>query len=360
MRELPAQCTRHPGAPAAVSSRSRVSIARRLLVVSTVTVLLAAPAIAGTASPGAMPHREPAVAAPPEEGRPASAIPARWPALAPQGPLQTVAAPRSVFEPVGRDGQVLIVVIDGLRGDLVSPETTPHLWRLVATGAATTRASTVQPSRTLPSITSMVTGLRPRDHGIVWNSHRPGRGNVEASTIFDVARQAGLHTAIFAGKAKLHHMAPPDALVCRSIGDRPDAIVAREAGRHLEEHRPHLMLVHLPGVDRAGHAHGWGSVQQLQALRSADVLLGHLVARLDTRTGERRALVIVTADHGGEQRSHGARRSVNTSVPWVAWQAGASPLELPTVSVRATAAAALEALGLKTPRAMEESPGRRR
>jgi predicted AlkP superfamily pyrophosphatase or phosphodiesterase len=100
--------------------------------------------------------------------------------LAPQaGVLQSL-------EPLGDDPHVIIIIVDGLRPDLITAERTPVLRRLVDEGASTLEAKTVRPSVTLPSITSMMTGLRPQDHGITWNDYSPDKGSVAATTIFDV------------------------------------------------------------------------------------------------------------------------------------------------------------------------------
>ena len=117
--------------------------------------------------------------------------------------LATIVLPQNeslTLEPLGPDGHVIIVIVDGLRPDLISVENSPTLQRLVDEGAATLEAQTVRPSITLPAIISMLTGLRPRDHGILWNDYRLDRGIVSATTVFDIVHDAGLKTAFFSGR----------------------------------------------------------------------------------------------------------------------------------------------------------------
>ena len=257
------------------------------------------------------------------------------------------------FVPIGPQGHVIVVVIDGLRPDLISQESAPTLMRLIGEGAATLDARTVEPSLTLPAITSMVTGVEPRIHRMTWNHYEPDRGVVEVATIFHVARGAGLRTALFAGKSKLLHLALPSAIDRMVVRDVPGAIVAREARRYLLEARPNLMLVHLPDVDQAGHQFGWGDQRQRQALRGVDALLQELVAVLESGELEGPAIIIVTADHGGTGRLHERRSSANRRVPWVIWGDGVSPRKLSSLSVTVAAATVVRALGLTSPAAME-------
>ena len=267
------------------------------------------------------------------------------------------AASTAPFEPLGPDGHVLIVVIDGLRPDLITPHDAPTLTRLVEEGAATLDGRTVEPSHTLPSITSMLTGVRPTTHGITWNTYEPDKGLVKATTIFDVAHHAGLRTAFFAGKIKLRHVAPPRALDHSTISDRPDPLVALDARKCLAEQQPNLMLVHLPGVDQAGHRYGWRDDKQREALRVADASLGAMIAIIENMEPQNRWMVIVTADHGGQSRNHQRRIGANVRVPWIVWGKGVTRAKLPSISVTAVAATALYALGLDAPKVMEAGLG---
>ncbi len=72
---------------------------------------------------------------------------------------------------VTTDKRVLIVLFDGLRPDLVRPETTPNLHRLQRQGVTLTHQRTVYPSETRIAFTSLVTGAPAGRHGIVGNSY---------------------------------------------------------------------------------------------------------------------------------------------------------------------------------------------
>ena len=106
--------------------------------------------------------------------------------------------------------RVLIVSVDGLRPDAIFATATPTLRDLIARGSSTMGAQTIHPSNTLPSHTSMLTGLAPSTHGVTWNSDRTDElGVVTAPTIFALAKQSGFTTAAFFSKSKFHHLQQP-------------------------------------------------------------------------------------------------------------------------------------------------------
>ena len=267
--------------------------------------------------------------------------------------LCTLLAPQAgVFqslEPLGRDAHVIIIIVDGLRPDLITAERTPTLQRLVDEGASTLDAKTVRPSITLPAITSMMTGLRPQDHGVTWNDYDPDKGSGAATTIFDVAHEAGVSTAFFSGKVKLRHAVDSESIDVESVRFLPDASVAVLARVHLEEQQPGLMVVHLPNVDRAGHQYGWRSDEQKRTLIATDIAVAAILQVIESGVLNGPVRVIVTADHGGEGRNHQRQRSGNETVPWLVWGDGVEPRPIDSVSVTLTAAAALRSLGLDIP-----------
>src|ERR1700727_1286587 len=63
----------------------------------------------------------------------------------------------------------LLVVFDGLRPDMVRPDTTPNLLRFAAMGTQLVRARSVFPSETRVCSSSVATGCLPRRHGLVAN-----------------------------------------------------------------------------------------------------------------------------------------------------------------------------------------------
>src|SRR5262245_9714508 len=146
---------------------------------------------------------------------------------------------------------VIIVSVDGLRPDAIAKFKAKTMERLMQEGSYSLEASTILPSKTLPSHTSMLTGLEPSEHGVTWNDEEMEiHGHVATPTIFAAAKQAGLHTAAFFGKSKFQHLQVPGTL---DYSQAPDGWPGKwsadrtvdDVGKYLEINRPNLLFVHM-------------------------------------------------------------------------------------------------------------------
>ncbi|HCN75630.1 MAG TPA: phosphodiesterase [Verrucomicrobiales bacterium] len=238
-----------------------------------------------------------------------------------------------------RAGHVIVVSIDGANCELVQKAEMPNLDRLVVEGAHTWRARTIIPSKTLPSHTSMLTGLDIARHQIDWNEYFPLRGLVKTPTVFSLAKQAGIEniTGLFCGKIKFRHLWLKDSLNVFDCGGEydygpipaeeekklvPAAEVARRAAAWIVERKPRLCFIHLPDVDINGHKHGWGSDEQMEAFKACDQALGRVIEAVGKAGIAEDTTVIITADHGGKDKSHSDPIPNNTRIPWIAWGKG--------------------------------------
>ena len=258
-----------------------------------------------------------------------------------------VATPVAVAPTPVPSPKVVILSVDGLRGDAIAKAEAPNLKGLVLRGAYTWTARTVSPSETLPGHASMLSGEDPRVHKITWDSedYKPEKGHITVPTVFSVARAAGQRTVAVIGKRKLQHLAPPGTVDSVTVAERGDRDVANEAivqaGVGFD-----LLFVHFPDVDHAGHGEGWMSAAYLAKVAEADEAIGRLLAVLPAH-----ATVILTADHGGRGRNHGQDHPENTMVPWIV--AGPKVVRRGEMTARVkqtdTAVTALWLLGLGLP-----------
>ena len=224
--------------------------------------------------------------------------------------------------PVPAIQRVLIISIDGLRSDVLLRAEALTIHDLYRSGSFSFWAKTTAASITLPSHVSMFTGVTPEAHAILWNGDLPLAKPVypTAPTIFELAHRAGYSTAMVAGKSKLSVLDKPGTLDWKWYPDQPkceDAEVTAAATSILREHQPQLMFVHLPGVDNVGHAKGWGSDEQLEAVKQADACVGQLLATIREQKLDSETLVILTSDHGGAGRTHGPEDARSRTIPWI-------------------------------------------
>lgn len=251
---------------------------------------------------------------------------------------------------------VVLVSIDGLRPDAIRAFSAPTLQRLIDEGSHTLAATTILPSKTLPSHTSMLTGQPPEKHHVLWNTPLTAdKRLIEMPTVFGLARASGYRTAAFFSKAKFQPLQQPGSL---DYSQAPGGWAGRWSGartmtdveRHLATSRPNLLFVHLSDPDRAGHDHGWMSAAYGRAVLAADTAVARLLAAADQAFGSSNYTMIVTADHGGHNRDHGSSDPRDVTIPWIAWGRGVQSgrIDAP-VRTMDTAATVLWLLGVAEP-----------
>jgi hypothetical protein len=282
----------------------------------------------------------------------ASATPA---ASATRAPSATP-APSATATEIPRPARVLILSIDGLRPEAISLAPMPNLLALMSESAYSLKAQAVFPSATLPNHASMLTGQCPAKHGVTWNDYLPLMGYAQGQSLFSVAKQAGRKTIMFVGKEKLRQVTPPESTdLFKYINDR-DLVIAAAALPELQKGFD-LAFVHFPTADWMGHEYGWLSPEQLSVLRRADEALGNLLAGLREASLLESTLLIISADHGGHNQTHGSRLPEDMTIPWLAYGPGivAGEISAP-VNTTDTAATAAWALGLPLPPEWDGQP----
>lgn len=212
------------------------------------------------------------------------------------------------------DHPLILISIDGFRADYLGPAATPRLAALAAEGSVAAQGMIPSfPSVTFPNHTTLVTGLWPDHHGIVNNGFTdpamPGTFTMAskepawwaaAVPIWVTAEKAGLPTGVmfWPGVA-----VPHDGVTPRLFRDYDRTITPQQRVATVldwfglpQDQRPRFATLYFEAVDSAGHAHGPGSPEVAQALRTIDTAVGQLVDGLTAR-GITPNLVIV-ADHG--------------------------------------------------------------
>jgi predicted AlkP superfamily pyrophosphatase or phosphodiesterase len=289
-----------------------------------------------------------------------------WLALAVCG-LPASAGPRA--------DHVFIISIDGGKPAVIAESKMPVLKKLAAEGACTWSASTIYPSITLPAHTSMLTGVGPETHNILWNEYLPEKGIVQVPTVFSLAKQAGFSTAMFVGKEKFRHLILPGSVdefsydqsasgkieksMANSSGKSDKLteqtvlarIVAADAAAYIKEKKPNLCFIHFTDTDDAGHKYGWGSPEQMKAFADVDAALGVVVDAIHQAGIADDTVIIISADHGGHKKTHGTNTPDDMIIPWVIWGKGVKKdfkIAVP-VNICDTAATTLWLFGLSCP-----------
>ena len=243
--------------------------------------------------------------------------------------------------PAGAGNHVVIISLDGFAGwaldDPYLPA--PTLRRLAKQGATAKGLRPVNPSVTWPNHTSMVTGVTPSRHGVLFNGilMRPPGGQprvepwrdkkemVRARTLYDAAHERGMTTAQVDWVAILN--APT---ITWEFPERPDpkGQIARElvktgviseedlaafasknilyrdhiwteAALHiLRQHRPNLLLFHLLNLDSTQHRYGPRTPAGMTTMTLLDEQVGKIVKTLEETGLIARTTIFVVSDHG--------------------------------------------------------------
>jgi predicted AlkP superfamily pyrophosphatase or phosphodiesterase len=253
---------------------------------------------------------------------------------------------------------VFIISFDGGKPAVLRQSETPTLFSMVQQGAVTWTAQTIKPSITLVSHTSMLTGVQPAKHKIFWNDWQPKRGVVTVPTVFSLAHAAGYKTALFAGKEKFKHLDLPGSLDKFEIPGYQAQKVAAAAAPYIIAQKPNLCFIHFADGDGAGHKYGWGTPEQKQAFADTDAALKVVLDAVKKAGIESTSTFILSADHGGHDRTHGTDSPEDMNIPWIAYGARVKPTYWirSDVSTCDTAATALWLLGVAVPTDFDGKP----
>jgi predicted AlkP superfamily pyrophosphatase or phosphodiesterase len=225
----------------------------------------------------------------------------------------------------------------------------PNLAAFIQNSAYSLTAQTVHPSVTLVSHSSMLSGLCPSKHGVDWNDYQPEKGYANGTDLFDLAHANGLQTVMYVGKEKLRQVTEPSSTdIFVYINDR-DLVITEELLANFPQDFG-VLFIHFPTPDWMGHEYGWLSPEQLSVIQRTDEALGEILGVLDARGLRDETLIIITADHGGHNTTHGSDLPEDMTIPWIAAGPGIQPKQLSTqVQTIDTAVTAAFALGLSIP-----------
>lgn len=247
--------------------------------------------------------------------------------------------------------RVVLVVVDGLRDD--ASHELPFLDSLRRQGAWT-ELRTRMPSFSKPNYAVLLTGTWAEVNGVTLNAHV---GPVATDHLLRRAKAAGVKTAVIGdewwgelanGQIDYPYLYP-DA---ETHSPTFDVRVTSEALQSLAQDQAGFTLVHLCGVDSAGHQSGGaGSKAYRQAARAADDRVRRIAQALDLTQDT----LIVTADHGHLTRNnrggsgHGGGEPEVLTVPFVMVGKAVRPGRMEPGEVLDTVPTAAALLGVPAP-----------
>lgn len=251
----------------------------------------------------------------------------------------------------GTNHPILLIVLDGLRPDYVTPELMPNLSALGERGVIGLKHHSVFPTVTRVNASSIATGSYPAVHGLMYNKIYLPEVSAEALNAADaedlmrIEEKTGGHLLTTTSLGELMAKAGKKLFVAGSSSEgtslllnhkvtglgiwnvrrfiRPAAMEARakellgafppDAKPNLKRNRwavnavieialkaksPDATILWLTDPDHTAHEFGIGSPKTIESLKSVDAELGRLFKAVEEHGMQDRLNIFVSTDHG--------------------------------------------------------------
>ena len=212
------------------------------------------------------------------------------------------------------DRKVILISIDGMRPDGFLKCGNPFARELLGMSSYTLNARTVFPSVTLPCHMSLFHSVDPQRHGITTNTYmpqvRPIKGLFEQIKLYD-----GI-CAMYYGWDPLRDVARPGSLkyagyIGSYTAEYTDAELTELALERIRRSKPDFVFLYMVETDeKGGHDSGWMTEEYLRRISLA---LDNVKRVWEECRDE--YTIIITADHGGHDRSHGTEMPEDMTIP---------------------------------------------
>ena len=247
----------------------------------------------------------------------------------------------------GTDARNLVIVVDGLRPDYVTPELMPHTYRMGENGVVGLQSSAVFPTFTRPNRVSIPTGSYPSKHGVIHNElYHPDldspvhSGNLDQMKEFERVSGSHMITTITLGELLdregdrlltmghaswlLNHRAwgkgwqmpgnfRPDheqQNILEAVGEPPPGGRSHELATwvvnlylydSLGDDPAEVVILWIGVLDAVSHTYGVGAPQTLETVAHIDGEIGRILQTHEEYGLSDQVNIFITSDHGFTQ-----------------------------------------------------------
>lgn len=208
--------------------------------------------------------------------------------------------------------RVLLILVDGMRPDALKNLVTAQ--EFAQKSIYTMDARTVFPSVTLPCHMSLFHSVDPWRHGITTNVYTPQVRPVKG--LCEVLRENKKRSAFFYDWEQLRDLSRPISLsfsyFCAGYEgyEKADKQLTGAAIEYIKEKSADFIFLYLGHPDAAGHDYGWMSAEYMDSVQKSWENITRVMDDLPEDV-----TVIVTADHGGHERTHGTEVEEDMKIP---------------------------------------------
>jgi len=221
--------------------------------------------------------------------------------------------------------KIILFLVDGMRPDGI--EEIEIAQKIIGESTYTMNGETVFPSVTLPCHMSLFHSVVPERHGVTTNVYVPQVRPVNG--LFEVLKQNGKKCASFYSWEELRDVSRPGspAISClfsgKSFGyETASQLLTDSLIQSVRSFDLDFCFLYFGDPDEKGHKYGWMSSEYHRAVQ----LSWNCIDKVIRELGDEYTYMI-TADHGGHERSHGTMMPEDMKIPIILrgkdWKAGA-------------------------------------
>lgn len=204
--------------------------------------------------------------------------------------------------------KVLIIGIDGCRGDALKMADAPNIHGLISNAIYSFDAVTRAPTISGPGWSSMLTGVWSDKHQVLNNDFSTANyTNYPSLYKFLKIQKPGIQSVSICAWSPINQYLAVDAAI--RINGANDAAVKDSSVARLRNSNPDILFIHFDDVDAAGHNYGYDPMEPryMNAIHKTDAYAGEILTALRSRKDFEKEdwLVVVSTDHGGRGTSHG-------------------------------------------------------
>lgn len=209
--------------------------------------------------------------------------------------------------------KTILILVDGMRPDALTNIESAQ--KIIRKSTYTMNAQTVVPSVTLPCIISLFHSVNPDRHGTTTNTYTPQVRPIDG--LGEVLKRAGKECAVFFDWEEVRDVSRPNSIAHSAFyaGKRIGYI---ETGKKLTDelidyaknYKLDFAYLHLALTDWTGHKFGWMGEEYMAAMESS----WNNIEKIMNELGDEYT-IIITADHGGHDRTHGYEIPEDMTIP---------------------------------------------
>lgn len=211
--------------------------------------------------------------------------------------------------------KVILILVDGMKGDSVLNCKNKFANEIVKNYSSKLDTKTVMPSVTLPCHMSLFLSVPPQRHGILTNTYTPQVRPVKS--LINLLADNGKTCGMFYNWEQLRDISLPGALTksvftqndLEGLGDEE---LTDNAISFINDKNPDFVFLYFGSPDSVGHTFGWETDTYVKSINHSFKCIEKVYKSIP-----KDYTIIITADHGGHDRTHGENIPEDMTIPLI-------------------------------------------